>query len=108
MEPANSDDHSIPQFTWWPHKGTTEWVQYDFKTSRPIAAVEVYWFDDTGHGKCRVPQSWRLLYKAGDVWRPVAGATESGLKRDAFNRVKFPSWNPIKGPFCGTAAANFL
>jgi hypothetical protein len=90
IEPASSGDHSIPRFTWWPHKGTTEWVQYDFTTPRPISTVEVYWFDDTGHGKCRVPQSWKVLYKDGGVWRPVAGATEPGVKRDTFNRVKFP------------------
>jgi hypothetical protein len=88
--PANSGDHSLPRFTWWPRKGTIEWVQYDFKKPRPVGAVEVYWFDDTGKGSCRVPQAWRLLYKEGDAWKPVAGATAYGVQRDTFNRVTFP------------------
>ena len=27
VEPKNSCDHDIPRFTWWDHRGTTEWVQ---------------------------------------------------------------------------------
>jgi hypothetical protein len=90
LVPASSGDHGLPRFTWWPRKGTTEWVQYDFKKPRPVSAVEVYWFDDTGKGSCRVPQAWRLLYKEGDAWKPVAGATAYGVQRDTFNRVTFP------------------
>ncbi|MGE5610199.1 MAG: glycoside hydrolase family 127 protein, partial [Bacillota bacterium] len=64
-EPATSNDPNIPRFTWWDHKGTTEWAQYDFKTPTKVSAVEVYWFDDSPSGGCRVPKSWRLLYKDG-------------------------------------------
>jgi hypothetical protein len=95
--PQNSNDHSIPRFTWWDHRGTAEWVQYDFEAPRRLSWSEVYWFDDTGVGQCRVPTSWRLLWKArpersrrnGDAWRPVAGASEYGMKPDQFNRVTF-------------------
>ncbi len=59
--------------TWWDHRGTTEWVQYDFAAPKKISSTEIYWFDDTGEGECRVPQSWRLLYKSGDAWVPVRG-----------------------------------
>jgi hypothetical protein len=90
LEPKNSNDHGIPRFTWWPHKGTSEWVQYDFQRPKKTSATEVYWFDDTGHGGCRVPQSWRLLYKDGDQWKPVAASADYGVKRDQFNRVTFP------------------
>ncbi|MCX7048198.1 MAG: glycoside hydrolase family 127 protein, partial [Candidatus Sumerlaeota bacterium] len=55
IEPKNSGDHDIPRFTWWDHRGTTEWVQYDFKEKTKVSAVEVYWFDDTGRGQCRAP-----------------------------------------------------
>jgi hypothetical protein len=89
LEPANSNDHSIPRFTWWPRKGSTEWVQYDFDQPRKVSRVSVYWFDDTVIGQCRVPQSWRLLYKAGDAWKPVEGADEFGVNKDAWNRTKF-------------------
>ncbi|MEN8122116.1 MAG: hypothetical protein ABFS35_17340 [Bacteroidota bacterium] len=27
--PKNSNDHEIPKLTFWNHKGTTEWVQYN-------------------------------------------------------------------------------
>jgi hypothetical protein len=50
----------------------------------------VYWFDDqpTGGG-CRVPASWRLLYRAGKGWREVGHASGYGLAKDRFNRVTF-------------------
>jgi len=88
--PQNSDDHSIPRHTWWAHKGTREWVQYDFPKPRTVSAVEVYWFDDRPRGGgCRVPESWRLLYRVGDDWRKVGNATDYAVKRDTFNRVEF-------------------
>ncbi|MGC8668842.1 MAG: beta-L-arabinofuranosidase domain-containing protein [Chthonomonadales bacterium] len=70
--PTDSADTSIPRFTWWDHLGTTEWVQYDFPRPRKIGACDVYWFDDEAiGGQCRTPASWRLLYRAGDTWKPV-------------------------------------
>lgn len=89
MEPTASNDHSIPRFTWWPQQGTTEWVQYDFANPRPVRRTSVYWFDDRGTGQCRVPQSWRLLYKSGNEWKPVEGADAYAIKPDQWNRVKF-------------------
>jgi hypothetical protein len=88
-KPKNSADETIPRFTWWDHRGTTEWVQYNFAEARTVAGAQVYWFDDTGHGSCRVPHSWRLLYKDGDAWKPVAASTAYGIERDTFNRVQF-------------------
>jgi hypothetical protein len=87
--PANSNDHSIARFTWWDHKGTEEWVQYDFDTPRRISATEVYWFDDTGSGQCRIPASWKLLYKSGDEWKKVQSPTTYGTSKDTFNRTTF-------------------
>ncbi len=89
LEPKNSNDHSIPRFTWWSHCGTAEWVQYDLGKARNVSAVEVYWFDDTGVGSCRVPASWKLLYQEGESWKPAADASEYGVKADAYNRVTF-------------------
>ena len=90
VEPAASDDRKIPRFTWWDHRGTKEWVQYDFAEPQTVSSVDVYWFDERRiRGGCRVPQSWQLLYKDGDEWKPVAGASEYGVKMDQFNRVTF-------------------
>jgi hypothetical protein len=87
--PKNSNDQSIPRFTWWDHKGTTEWAQYDFDKPRQVSGAAVYWFDDTGGGSCRTPKSWRLLYKDGNQWKPVPNAGKYGVEKDKFNRVKF-------------------
>ena len=87
--PENSHDSSLSNFDFWPHKGTSEWVQYDFKQPRTIGSSEVYWFDDTGHGECRVPKSWQLLYKDSDDWKPVENASAYDVKLDQFNRVTF-------------------
>jgi hypothetical protein len=89
IEPEGSKDHSIPRFTWWDHRGTTEWVQYDFPAPMAVASVEVYWYDDTGVGNCRPPESWRVLYKDGADWKPVENASEYGTALDKYNRATF-------------------
>ncbi len=88
--PAHSNDHDIPRFTWWPRRGTTEWVQYDFKEPRTVRSVDVYWFDDspTGGG-CRIPQSWKLLYRDGDDWKSIPNPSAYGVQKDRFNTVTF-------------------
>ncbi len=88
-EPSESNDHSVSYLHWWPNKGTTEWVQYDFAQPERISKVEVYWFDDTGRGGCRVPESWRILYKSGNTWRPVATNEAHGVEKDRYNIVHF-------------------
>jgi hypothetical protein len=89
-EPKNSCDHDIPRFTWWDHKGTAEWVQYEFDDPVKLSAVEVYWFDDQRLNRhCRAPQSWKLLYKQGDAWKPVSGASGFGTEIDRYNRTTF-------------------
>lgn len=93
LEPKSSNDHSIPRFTWWDHRGTPEWVQYDFEKPRQVAGVRVYWFDDTGAGSCRVPESWSLLYRDGEQWKPVQSPSGFGTRRDAYNKVRF---NPVQ------------
>ena len=89
LEPASSADHSIPRHTWWPHRGTTEWVQYDFPRRVTVVGVAVYWFDDTGVGYCRVPASWRVLYRRNGHWEPVRNVTPYTVHRDRYNVVRF-------------------
>ncbi len=91
LVPSDSNDHSIPRFTWWDRRGTKEWFQYDFPKARQVSEVAVYWFDDTGRGKCRVPQSWRLVYRDGADWKSVATGAEFGTRRDDWNTVRFES-----------------
>jgi len=87
--PKSSNDHGIPRFTWWPHKGTTEWVTVRFDQPQTVSETHVYWFDDTGQGYCRVPASWRILWKKGEAWQEVSGASGGGVERDRFNALKF-------------------
>ncbi len=87
--PRSSNDHDIPRFTWWGHLGTQEWVSYEFQKPKKISQAEVYWFDDTGRGSCRVPASWRLLWQDGTSWRPVEATSSYGVEKDKFNRIAF-------------------
>jgi len=89
IDPKNSNDHGIPRMTWWDHRGTKEWIQYEWAEPVKVAGVEVYWFDDTGRGQCRVPKSWRLSTRDGAAWKPVAAQGGFGVARDKFNAVAF-------------------
>jgi len=89
LVPKHSHDQSIPRFTWWDHKGSREWVQCNLDARKTVSAVEVYWFDDTGAGQCRVPKSWRLLHQVGADWRPVANPDNYSIEKDRFNRTTF-------------------
>ena len=90
LTPKNSDDQSIPRFTWWDRKGTTEWVEYDLTAPREISGVDVYWFDDgpTGGG-CRVPASWRVLALQGSYWVAVSTTDAPGVAVNQLNSVRF-------------------
>lgn len=99
IAPERSDDGSVSRLTWWNHKGSSEWLQYDFDKPRAVSAVSVFWFDDTGHGECRVPGSWKILYRNAGKWQPVKltegpwkaleGREEYAARKDEYNTVRF-------------------
>jgi len=89
LEPKNSNDHSIPRFTWWPKRGSREWIQYKLDKPKKVSRIEVYWFDDTGRGGCRTPQSWKLLYKDGDKFKEVTNPSSYGTEKNKFNQTAF-------------------
>jgi hypothetical protein len=88
-EPRSSRDSSNSFFHWWPEKGSTEWIEYELSEAGTVSEVEVYWFDDTGSGECRLPASWRLLYKDGDEWKPVDATRPYETAKDRYNKVTF-------------------
>jgi len=88
-EPRSSRDSNSSFFHWWPEKGSTEWVEYVFEKPSRVSEVEVYWLDDTGSGECRLPASWRLLYKDGEAWKPVESPGPYGVEKDRYNKVAF-------------------
>lgn len=87
-DPSASSDGGL-RFTWWDHRGTAEWSEYDYKTPKQFSSASVYWFDDTGVGQCRLPKSWRLTYKDGDTWKPVVATGSYGVAPNAYNKVTF-------------------
>jgi hypothetical protein len=93
FEPKSSNDESITRMSWWDHKGTAEWIQYDFPADQSVSSTSVYWFDDGVDGFSRVPLSWQLLYKSGDAWLPVNAQTPYTTDTDKFNVVRFA---PVK------------
>jgi DUF1680 family protein len=90
IHPDSSSDHSLPRHTFWPRLGSEEWLRYDFAADTRISKSRVYWFDDTGAGRCRVPQSAQLewLDPAG-TWHPVNAIAPLGVAKDAWNEQSF-------------------
>ncbi|MDP2038674.1 MAG: glycoside hydrolase family 127 protein [Ignavibacteria bacterium] len=92
MQPKNSNDHSLPYFHWWPSKGENEWIQIDFENPTEVSSVSAYWFDDSGEGECRVPESWKVFYmEEAGKWRAVYPTIEKpyGVAKDKYNSVEF-------------------
>jgi hypothetical protein len=70
--PSSSADQSIPRFTWWPHRGTSEWIEWTLESRQTISGFQVYWFDDSGTGQCRIPAAWKILTLQNNQWLPVS------------------------------------
>ncbi len=88
--PRDEHDRSAPYYHWWPREGTTEWISYDFGSPKTISGSSVYWFDDAPWGGCRVPKSWRLLYRdAAGKWIPVINPSAYGTAKGTSNYVSF-------------------
>ncbi|MCB0520721.1 MAG: glycoside hydrolase family 127 protein [Lewinellaceae bacterium] len=92
--PQNADDHENPYIHWWPHFGTTEWLQYDFEKEEQVGTVRVYWFDDEASGGgCRIPESWRVLYLENGEWKQVYAPKGYAVTKDGWDKVQF---EPVK------------
>jgi uncharacterized protein len=89
LEANSSGDHSFIFFHWWPNMGGQEWAQYDFDEPTKVGAVEIYWFDDTGRGACRLPESWKLMANVEGEWSEVVNPSEYGIEPDGYNRTTF-------------------
>ncbi len=90
LVPKDENDRSMPYYHWWPKQGTTEWIEYTFPEATEVSQSTVYWFDDAPWGGCRVPASWRILYRtAGGEWMPVDGADRYTVRKGSPNTVQF-------------------
>jgi DUF1680 family protein len=92
-EPQDSKDNSALYMHWWPKKNTLEWVQYTFDQEYTVSSSQVYWYDDGPFGGCRIPLSWRILYKKDNEWIPVTNTTAYEISKDKYNSVQF---EPVK------------
>lgn len=88
-EPADSKDTNYPYLHWWPAKNTNEFVQYDFDAEHTVSESKVYWYDDGPWGGCRIPVSYKILYKKDGQWVPVKNTTPYSVSKDSFNVVSF-------------------
>ena len=93
FEPETSDDRTAARYHWWPDTNMVHWVQYDFEKTETVKRVEVYWFDDSPHGGCRIPASWEVEYMSGGTWLPVSNPGEYTVTKDGYDVVKF---KPVK------------
>ncbi len=88
--PARSSDPDKPRMSWWDHKGTSEWVQYDLPAATRVSRARVFWFADrSAHGGCDLPRNWRLLYRNGNRWTPVESPSGYDLLANRFNELTF-------------------
>ena len=94
LVPKDENDRSVPYTHWWPKKGCTEWICYEFPQVSTVQSATVYWYDDGPWGGCRVPQSWRILYQTAEgKWLPVTGADHYPTDKGTACTVNF---NPVK------------
>jgi uncharacterized protein len=89
IEPSCSNDNSVPNFNWLPHKNKWEWIQYDLNNPEKISKTKVYWFDDGPDGGCRLPDDWEILYLNENVWMPVTGKMPYKTTKDGWDSLVF-------------------
>jgi DUF1680 family protein len=87
VAPISSADESNLYFRMRPPVGEPAWLEYEFTQPTAIGASEVYFADDRRF--CRLPASWRLLYREGGQWKPVSARGDAGVAKDRFNRLDF-------------------
>jgi len=90
-EPLNSADESYLYFRMRPPQDQPAWIEYEFKEPTIISSSEVYFVDDRRF--CRLPESWRIVYKEGKLWKPVKKLDAYTVEKDKFNRITF---EPVK------------
>ncbi len=87
IEPKSSGEQPRALAHFWPHKGGEEWVQYTWDKPLAVSGVDVYWFDDTGRGECRLPEGWRLQALIDGSWQDVQADTPVTL--DKWSKASF-------------------
>ena len=94
MPVQHAADHESSLVHWWPHFGTTEWLQYDFPGEEQLRQARIYFFDDeaTGGG-CRIPRAVNIQYLENGAWRPVQLSGGVTIVKDGWTELSF---EPVK------------
>jgi DUF1680 family protein len=87
IDPLSSADESSLYFRMRPPAGSAAWIEYEFGAPTEVSSARVYWYDDRRF--CRLPASWRILYRESGAWKPVANRTPYPVAKDRFNDVEF-------------------
>ncbi len=98
VKPNGSADQRTPRATFWNRLGSSEWFEYDYSQPMKISECTVYWFDDTGKGSCRVPQSWKIVYqeKEGAPWKEAQAKDPYSVDRNREISVRFEPVNAVR------------
>jgi DUF1680 family protein len=88
IDPAKDDKR---KFSWADHKGTKEWVQYDFDGEQTVSSVDVFWSGGTVGEvhSLALPMSWKLLYRKGKKWIEVEKPSSYPVKLGKFVKTTF-------------------
>ena len=87
VNPLRSSDESNLYFRMRPPVGQPAWIEYDFKRPTSISSADVYFADDKRF--CKLPTSWRIVYRDGETWKPVTARGAYGVEQDRFNHADF-------------------
>ena len=85
---AAYDNHQ-KRCTFWPHKGTEEWVEVILPAEETVRGVDVYWFDDEPVGGCRVPAEWKVQTQLGEMTDWQDAATSCPIVKGNWSSVTF-------------------
>ncbi len=93
--PNSSGDTSMSRHSFWPKKGSQEWLAYDLLAETEVKSVSVYWFDDSSKGGgCALPRSWKLQYKTKTGWKDAEVKGAYGTAKDKMNVITLKK--PVK------------
>ena len=95
-DPKRSEDGGVGMFLMYGGSlfGSKQWIRMPFAEPRTVSRARTYWWTEHyDSGGVRMPASWRLLYKDGEEWKPVANAKGYGVEPDKYNEVTF---EPVK------------
>ena len=87
VNPLRSSDESNLYFRMRPPVGQRAWVEYDFARPVTVSSTDVYFADDKRF--CKLPASWRIVYKDGQTWKPVVAHGAYAVEKDRFNHADF-------------------